>query len=210
MPPNGRLVVTGRAAPLRRLLTPSAWVVLEELALGADALGVATTNSRRLAGDLGLSKDTVSRAMQRLIAAGLVERIEHRDDSTGRFGAIAYRVDLAAAGLLVQPADDTRAELAAPLPIPTASPHMDPSGRSTSRVNRRPVDLALARDDERPGPTADAGGPTTQDRPTTAPTTSSRRAARAATNNSSDGTDQLELFGPDPATRPDLANHRDD
>jgi DNA-binding transcriptional MocR family regulator len=210
MPPERRLVVTARAASFRRALAPSAWVVLEELALAADPVGIATTNSRRLAGDLGLSKDTASRAVQRLIAAGLVERIERRDDSTGRFRAIAYRVDLAAAGLLVQPVDDTRAEPAAPTPIPTAPPRMDPRGRSTSRVTRRPIDLALARDDERSGPTADSGGRTTQHRPTTAPTSSSRRAARAAANDSSDGTDQLELFGPDTTARPDLASDRDD
>lgn len=209
MPPDRQLVVTARAATVRRSLTPSAWLVLEELAVGADTVGIATTNSRRLAADLGISKDTASRAMQRLIAAGLVERIEGRNDSTGRFGAIAYRVDLAEAGLLVQPANDASTVLAAPPVNPTAPPRMDPRGRRTTRLARRPVDLTLARDDERSGP-ADAGGPTTPHRPTTAPTTSSRRAARTAANDSSDGTDQLELFGPGPTTRPDLANHRDD
>ncbi len=207
MPHDRRLVVTARAAPVRRSLTPSAWVVLEELALGTDADGVATTSSRRLAGDLGMSKDTASRAMQRLIAAGLIERIERRDDSTGRFGAITYRVDLAAAGLLVQPADDTGAEPAAPA-TPTTPPRPAARRRSTSRVTRSPIDLALAGDDEHSGPTADAGGPRPH-RPTTAPSTSRRRAARTAANDSFDGTDQLELFGPDTASRPDLANDRD-
>jgi len=208
MPPDRRLVVTARAAPLRRSLTPSAWVVLEELALGADAVGVATTSSRRLAGDRGMSKDTASRAMQRLIAAGLVERIERRDDSTGRFGAIAYRVDLAAAGLLVQPAIDASAEPAAAPEIPAAPLRPAVRRRPTSRVNRRPNDLTLARDDEHTGQATDTGGPTPQ-RPTTAPVTSNRRATRTAADVSSDGTDQLELFGPDPTARPDLANDRD-
>jgi len=209
MPPDRRLVVTARAASIRRSLASSAWVVLEELALGADADGVATTNSRRLAGDLGMSKDTASRGMQRLIAAGLVERIERRDDSTGRFGAIAYRVDLAAAGLLVEPGNDPRAEPAAPPDVPMPPPLPAALRRPTSRVKRRPIDLVLARDDAQAGPTADAGGPTTPHRRTTAPTTSSRRGTRKAADVSTDGTDQLELFGPDPTARPDLANDRD-
>ena len=209
MPPDRQLVVTARGASHRRSLAPSAWVVLEELALGADTLGVATTNSRRLAGDLGLAKDTTSRAMKRLIAAGLVERIERRDDSTGRFGAIAYRVDLTAAGLLVQPADGTSAEADAPPAISSEPPRPAARRRLTSGVPRRPIDLVLALDGEHSDPIADAGT-TTPCPQTTAPTTSTRRAARAAVNNSSDSTDQLELFGPDPTARPDLANHRDD
>lgn len=95
------------ASVARRALAPSAWLVLEELARTAGDGGVAMTNVRRLAADLGMSKDTAARALQRLIAAGLVERTENRDMDTGQFGNIAYRVDLAAAGLEV--ASDTPA-----------------------------------------------------------------------------------------------------
>lgn len=132
MLPERQLVVTARAAPVRRSLAPSAWVVPEEVALGADTRGVAATNSRRLAGDLGISKDTAARAMRCLIAAGLVERIERRDDSGGRFGAIADRVDLAAAGLIVQPAHLLKAEPTAETAEPWG-PHRSTSAAKTLR-----------------------------------------------------------------------------
>lgn len=89
------------ATVVRRALTPSTWLVLEELARTAGDGGVATTNVRQLAVDLGMSKDTAARALQRLVAAGLVERTEIRDMDTERFGSVAYRVDLVAAGLEV-------------------------------------------------------------------------------------------------------------
>ena len=101
MPPEHRLTVLPAARVVRRVLAPSAWLVLEELAHTVDGDGTATTNVRQLAAELGMSKDTAARALQRLIAAGLVERTENRDTGTGQFGTIAYRVDLVAAGLAV-------------------------------------------------------------------------------------------------------------
>jgi DNA-binding transcriptional MocR family regulator len=105
MPPEGRLAVLPAASVVRRALAPSAWLMLEELARAAGHDGMAVTNVRVLAADLGKSKDTAARALQRLIAAGLVERTENRDTGTGQFGTVAYRVDLVAAGLEV--ASDT-------------------------------------------------------------------------------------------------------
>ncbi len=105
MPPEQRLTVLPAASSVRRALAPSAWLVLEELALSFDGEGTATTNVRLLAAELGMSKDTVARALQRLIAAGLVERTEYRGLGTGQFGTVAYRVELVAAGLEV--ASDT-------------------------------------------------------------------------------------------------------
>lgn len=101
MPPEQALVVGPAAAGWRRALTPSAWLVLEELAIGASEDGVLSTNVRQLGVTLGLSKDTVARALRVLIRAGLVERVDERDASSGRFGAVVYRVDRAAAGLTV-------------------------------------------------------------------------------------------------------------
>ena len=101
MRPESRLTVLPAASVIRRALAPSAWLVIEELARAAGDDGVATANVRQLAADLGMSKDTAARALQRLIAAGLVERTENRDTGTGQFGTVAYRVDLVAAGLEV-------------------------------------------------------------------------------------------------------------
>lgn len=101
MRPESRVTVLASASVVRRALAPSAWLVLEELARTASDDGMAVTNVRVLAADLGMSKDTAARAMQGLIAAGLVERTENRDTGTGQFGTVAYRVDLVAAGLEV-------------------------------------------------------------------------------------------------------------
>ena len=55
-----------------------------------DGALVATTNVRALAGELGLSKDTVAGALSRLMGAGLVERRVVRRSS--RFAGSVYVV----------------------------------------------------------------------------------------------------------------------
>jgi DNA-binding transcriptional MocR family regulator len=90
------LVIDESCGPLRRGVGPVAWSVLEELVLLgdiADGTFVANVSLRTLARRLGLSKDTINRAMLRLRAAGLVTCGAHPDD-TGRFAAGSYRVDL--------------------------------------------------------------------------------------------------------------------
>jgi DNA-binding transcriptional MocR family regulator len=99
MPPDRVLTVTPTAAGVRRSLSPTVWLVLEQLALTSDHDGTAITNARRLAAELGMSKDTAARALRVLTGQGLVERIDGRDRTNGQFGSIAYRVDLVAAGL---------------------------------------------------------------------------------------------------------------
>ena len=108
MPPETRLTITPAAGPLRRALVPSAWLVFEELALTADADSFSSTNARQLADDLSMSKDTAARALNTLIASGLVERTEHRDEATGRFGFIRYRVNTDRAGLRVDAPGDPK------------------------------------------------------------------------------------------------------
>lgn len=131
MPPEQALVVGPAAAGWRRALTPSAWLVLEELAIGASEDAVLSTNVRRLGAGLGLSKDTVARALRVLIRAGLVERVDERDASSGRFGAVVYRVDRAAAGLEVTDAQPT------PTAVPSGSRR--PATSSRSRRPTRPT-----------------------------------------------------------------------
>ena len=84
---------------LRRAVGVTAWCVLEELLLDAHledrgAL-VATTNVRRLAAQLGVSKDTAARALNRLARAGVVHRVTSARGARGALPTSSYRVDLA-------------------------------------------------------------------------------------------------------------------
>jgi DNA-binding transcriptional MocR family regulator len=127
------LVLTGRALKVRRSVDPTAWLVLEELAIHSETAsrtGTVSVEVLALADALGRSRDTVGRALQTLIEAGLVERRSNRDELTGQFGTATYRIDLAAAGLHV-PAEPDAAELALPprAPISPAPPRATPSPR---------------------------------------------------------------------------------
>ncbi len=94
------LVIGAGAAGVRRALGPTSWVVLEELLLASEPAddGPASTRScalsvRDLARRLGLDKDTVARAVQRLIDAGHVARSQTRT-TAGTFARTTYRIDL--------------------------------------------------------------------------------------------------------------------
>lgn len=82
----------------------TAWVVLEDIVLDAtlDAEGqpVAVTSVRRIAAHLGVSKNTVQRALTRLLAAGLVTYETERELNRGAITRSRYRVALDA-GLAV-------------------------------------------------------------------------------------------------------------
>ncbi|HEY3486305.1 MAG TPA: helix-turn-helix domain-containing protein [Ilumatobacteraceae bacterium] len=89
-----RVVIGPRAARLRRELGPSGWVVLEELlACSAGPVGDcrADVSVRSLAAGLGLSKDTVARALSRLRRAGLVSPSQSRSASGG-FACGSYTI----------------------------------------------------------------------------------------------------------------------
>lgn len=72
-----RVCVGVQAAAVRRV-GPTSWAVLEVLASAGDEADdvelVAMTSVRRIADELGLSKDTVAAALSRLIDAGIVRR----------------------------------------------------------------------------------------------------------------------------------------
>lgn len=96
-------VITKASGPLRRRLTPTAWVVLEELVSTTNVTGLEVeTNVRDLAKGLRISKDTVARAIQQLAAEELVERARQDNGTAGQFKRSRYRVDLAAAGLSIK------------------------------------------------------------------------------------------------------------
>lgn len=93
-----RIVVSVDARPLRRAIGVTAWAVLEELVLDGDvdehgALS-ASTNVRRLAAQVGMSKDTAARALQRLVHAGIVRRDVADRGAGGTLPTSSYVVDL--------------------------------------------------------------------------------------------------------------------
>ncbi len=81
---------------LRRSLGPTAWAVLAELDIdavpgGTDAR-VAATSARRIAAQLGITKDTAARALRRLTAAAVVRRRPQATGAGGRFGRGTYEL----------------------------------------------------------------------------------------------------------------------
>jgi DNA-binding transcriptional MocR family regulator len=144
MRPDAALMMTERARVVRRRLPSAAWVVLEELTLAAAPGDEVESNVRTLAGSLGLSKDTVARALRRLHDDGLVTRVDGRDGASGRFDRAVYRVDIDAVGLTM--ADERALTPAAPTDSKT---HAATSAVSVDRRARRP----RPRRDPAPGPT---------------------------------------------------------
>ncbi len=110
------LVLTEQALAVRTTLEPTAWIVLEQLAMRAihvDGQVVAEQSARTVADSVGRSKDAVARALRQLTDAGLIERGESRHGFSGRFTGGHYVVDLRAAGLRLP---------AAPVATPPAPP----------------------------------------------------------------------------------------
>jgi Winged helix-turn-helix DNA-binding len=97
------LVVGPAGTVLRRRLGPTAWVVLEAaVALAHDAGGdlVLDASARALALEVGLSKNTVARALSMLRESGLVTFMQTRGND-GEFGAGRYVIALPANVLTV-------------------------------------------------------------------------------------------------------------
>lgn len=122
------LLLTERALAVRSTLEPTAWLVLEELAVRAvhvDGQVVAEQSARTVAESVGRSKDAVARALRQLIDAGLVERGESRHGFSGRFTGGHYVVDLRAAGLRL-PATPGATPTAAPAVVAAPRPDLPP------------------------------------------------------------------------------------
>ena len=102
---DGRIV--GRAEPFAKVFPSSravkravglmAWAVLEDIALDAriDDRGrlVAETTVRRIAANLGLNKDTVTKYLGRLREHGFVLQEESREVASGRYEPCRYVLD---------------------------------------------------------------------------------------------------------------------
>jgi DNA-binding transcriptional ArsR family regulator len=141
MPPDDSVLsLSSRAERRRRELSPSAWVVLECLATDAvDRAGKVETSVREIGRRVGLNKDTVTRAVQRLISAGLVSRLDLRDGDSGRFELSRYVVDLEAGGFeSARPGSlDTVARVDRPDVIGDRSAVSGPTGRQRTAASSR-------------------------------------------------------------------------
>jgi DNA-binding transcriptional ArsR family regulator len=84
------------AAAVRSMVGPYAWVVFEDMAasLRTGDSPVVKASVRSVAARLAMSKDTVARALARLVEAGLIERRVDREAESGRFGTSSYRLHL--------------------------------------------------------------------------------------------------------------------
>jgi DNA-binding transcriptional MocR family regulator len=114
------LIVDGEAQVLRRQLGAAAWAVLETMlaqSCGPAERCVATSTVRSLAADLGVSKDTVARALGRLRAAGIVTAEQPRA-VTGTFTTGSYRIAVPACITFVEPSVPPAA---APSPVSRTS-----------------------------------------------------------------------------------------
>lgn len=123
----------GASAPwVRRNVGPVAWAVREALAEHEDTEDRATVSYRSvrdLATDLGLSNDTIARALRRLAAHGLAQHHAERS-SAGRFAKGHYLLSLPPDVLF-------RTAIAAPTP-PTHQPAPPPEPPTTRR--KRPAE----------------------------------------------------------------------
>jgi len=125
----GGVVVRAEAAALRRQLGAMPWCALEAVVAASNDSGLAAVSIRSLAIELGVSKNTVQRALAVLRDAGLIQVAAARREA-GRFTAGGYRVT-AASSLLA------RADTA----LTPASAVAEKSGRSrrARRTRVQPV-----------------------------------------------------------------------
>ena len=128
-----RIVVTADVRPLRRATGVTAWAVLEELVLDGDVDEhgelSASTNVRRLAAQVGVSKDTAARALRRLVHAGIVRREVADRGAGGTLPTSSYVVDLTSVdGIIVDEVG----------PVGAAATVVEPTSAEPRRVMRTP------------------------------------------------------------------------
>jgi hypothetical protein len=91
--PYAKVFPSSRA--VKRAVGPTAWAILEDIALDADldeqGRLVARTDVRRIADNLGINKNTVSKYLGKLREHGFV--FSKQDNSSGTFGGSLYILD---------------------------------------------------------------------------------------------------------------------
>ena len=127
------VVVTDEADIAKRVVGPTAWLVLEHLVLTADGGLESTATARSVAEAVSVSKDTAAASIRRLEAAGLVERRRQGRDG-GRFASAGLRLSLPAGITVSQP----------PMPTPPEPARTGSSRRTaTPAPTRRGEQLSL-------------------------------------------------------------------
>lgn len=147
------ITVLPSSRALCRKVGPLAWVLLEELALRAEARPdglTVETNVRDLGATLNFGKDTIAKALGRLADLGLIHAQARR--IAGRYAGWAYVVDIEAcrrAGIVISqvavvsspcpvtpcPAEPDAAGADAVSLIPTAPVGASPASRSPGRTD---------------------------------------------------------------------------
>ena len=138
-------MISAEAGDLRRALGPTSWMVLEEVLHASQPADTGSTRAcawsvRDLARRLGLDKDTVARAVQRLVDAGLVSRSQTRT-TAGTFARTTYSIALLDGIRLVdRTATPTQSNSTTPdLPTaPVLTSPTTPTLPSTTRTSRNP------------------------------------------------------------------------
>ncbi|MEM8620260.1 MAG: hypothetical protein AAGF73_11100 [Actinomycetota bacterium] len=128
-PVRGRVVLGPAAHELRRRVSPTVWVVLEEMVEQSITEGdvtVARVSVRSLAASLGLAKDTVHRATTRLQELGVVEGQQSRTTSGG-FGSGSYRLLVPSVVMSIASASPPAADRLAPSSSVSAPARSDSS-----------------------------------------------------------------------------------
>lgn len=126
------LHVDVRAFEVAAKVGPTAWLVLEHLALCSQVDGddlVSRETARSVAAAVSVSKDTVAGALRRLGDAGLVRR-RAQDRTEGRFGQAGYVVELPAGLARTSPSNDT------PPAVPPRRPAPDRRTRPSPTVDQ--------------------------------------------------------------------------
>jgi hypothetical protein len=84
-------------------------------------------SARSLSQLVAVSKDTVARSLRSLIEVGIVARVDHRDELSGRFAPATYLVDLSTVGISVVVTQ--QAESASSTSAPTRSFGRNPASQ---------------------------------------------------------------------------------
>ena len=147
--------MTAASRPLRRLLRPIEWVVLEDVALDVHAERgtlVAATSARAVAEHLGITPQAAAKALARLRSEGLV-CLSRRPGPAGRFGLSVYELASVDGLAVVGAQDESAPEPERPPPAaprPAAPRAAAPRAAAPSPARPRTAKRHAGDDDEQP------------------------------------------------------------
>ena len=128
-----RIVLTAGTVELRRRLDATAWVVFEQLLLESTSDGGvcrASVSVRSLASQLGVAKDTVARALNRLRRAELIDASQSRT-ATGVYATGTYTLTIPTS---ITVDDHTTPPPPPTTPTETPAPHPTHTSATTTQL----------------------------------------------------------------------------